>query len=76
MPRSADGEERSRQALRRQVTLNPRMALTGDKRPGKADIARCITSRTRIFIANSVRTEIVTAVVPPQFLGERCHENP
>jgi organic hydroperoxide reductase OsmC/OhrA len=50
------------------VTLNPRIVFSGDKRPGEADIAALHhKSHEECFIANSVKTEIVTAVVPPQF---------
>ena len=50
------------------VTLNPRIVFSGDKRPGDADIAALHhKSHEECFIANSVKTEIVTAVVPPQF---------
>jgi organic hydroperoxide reductase OsmC/OhrA len=50
------------------VTLNPRIVFSGDKRPSEADIAALHhKSHEECFIANSVKTEIVTAVVPPQF---------
>lgn len=50
------------------ITLNPRIVFSGDKRPGEADIAALHhKAHEECFIANSVKTEIVTAVVPPQF---------
>jgi len=50
------------------VTLNPRIVFSGDKRPSEPDIAALHhTSHEECFIANSVKTEIVTATVPPQF---------
>jgi organic hydroperoxide reductase OsmC/OhrA len=50
------------------VTLSPRIVFSGDKRPGEADIAALHhTSHEECFIASSVKTEIVTAIVPPQF---------
>ena len=50
------------------VTLSPRIVFSGDKRPGDSDIAALHhKSHEECFIANSVKTEIVTAVVPPQF---------
>jgi organic hydroperoxide reductase OsmC/OhrA len=50
------------------VTLNPRIVFSGDKRPTDAEIAALHhKSHEECFIANSVKTEIVTAVVPPQF---------
>ena len=50
------------------VTLNPRIVFSGDKRPSDADIAALHhKSHEECFIANSVKTEIVTATIPPQF---------
>ena len=50
------------------VTLSPRIVFSGDKRPSESDIAALHhKSHEECFIANSVKTEIVTAVVPPQF---------
>jgi organic hydroperoxide reductase OsmC/OhrA len=50
------------------VTLNPRIVFSGDKRPSEAEIAALHhTSHEECFIANSVRTEVVTAIVSPQF---------
>jgi organic hydroperoxide reductase OsmC/OhrA len=50
------------------VTLNPRIVFSGDKRPSEADIAALHhRSHEECFIASSVKTEVVTAVVPPQF---------
>jgi organic hydroperoxide reductase OsmC/OhrA len=50
------------------VTLNPRIVFSGDKRPSEADIAALHhKSHAECFIANSVKTEVVTAIMPPQF---------
>ena len=50
------------------VTLSPRIVFSGDKRPSEADVATLHhTSHEECFIANSVKTEIVTAVMPLQF---------
>ena len=50
------------------VTLNPGIVFSGDKRPSEADIAALHhKSHEECFIANSVKTEIVTAIVPPRF---------
>jgi organic hydroperoxide reductase OsmC/OhrA len=50
------------------VTLNPAITFSGDKRPSEAEIAALHhRSHAECFIANSVKTEIVTAVVPPRF---------
>jgi organic hydroperoxide reductase OsmC/OhrA len=50
------------------VTLNPRIVFSGERRPGEADIAALHhKAHEECFIANSVKTDIVTAVVPPQF---------
>jgi organic hydroperoxide reductase OsmC/OhrA len=50
------------------VTLNPRIVFSGDKRPSDSDIAALHhKAHEECFIANSVKTEIVTALVPPQF---------
>jgi organic hydroperoxide reductase OsmC/OhrA len=50
------------------VTLNPAIVFSGDKRPSEAEIAALHhRSHEECFIANSVRTEVVTAIVPPQF---------
>ena len=50
------------------VTLSPRIVFSGDKRPSEADIAALHhKSHAECFIANSVKTEVVTATVPPQF---------
>jgi organic hydroperoxide reductase OsmC/OhrA len=50
------------------VTLSPRIVFSGDKRPSEADVAALHhTSHEECFIANSVKTEIVTAVMPLQF---------
>ena len=50
------------------VTLSPRIVFSGDKRPSDADIAALHhKSHEECFIANSVKTEIVTATIPPQF---------
>jgi organic hydroperoxide reductase OsmC/OhrA len=50
------------------VTLNPAITFSGDKRPSEAEIAALHhKSHEECFIANSVRTEVVTAIVPPRF---------
>ncbi len=50
------------------VTLHPVIVFSGDKRPTDADIAALHhKSHEECFIANSVRTEVVTETVPPQF---------
>ncbi len=50
------------------VTLNPAIVFSGDKRPSEAEIAALHhRSHEECFIANSVRTEVVTAIVPPKF---------
>jgi organic hydroperoxide reductase OsmC/OhrA len=50
------------------VTLNPSIVFSGDKRPSQAEIATLHhKSHEECFIANSVKTEVVVAIVPPQF---------
>jgi organic hydroperoxide reductase OsmC/OhrA len=50
------------------VTLRPVIAFSGDKRPSEADIAALHhRSHEECFIANSVKTEVVTDIVPPRF---------
>jgi organic hydroperoxide reductase OsmC/OhrA len=50
------------------VTLHPTIVFSGDKRPAESDIAALHPrSHEECFIANSVRTEVVTEIVPPQF---------
>jgi organic hydroperoxide reductase OsmC/OhrA len=50
------------------VTLNPVITFSGAKRPSEAEIAALHhSSHAECFIANSVRTEVVTAAVPPRF---------
>lgn len=50
------------------VTLNPAIVFSGDRRPSEAEIAALHhRSHEECFIANSVRTEVVTAIVPPKF---------
>jgi organic hydroperoxide reductase OsmC/OhrA len=50
------------------VTLNPAVTFSGDKRPTEAEIAALHhKSHEECFIANSVKTEVVTAIVPPRF---------
>jgi organic hydroperoxide reductase OsmC/OhrA len=50
------------------VTLNPRIVFSGDKRPSEAEIAALHhKSHEDCFIANSVKTEVVTAILPSQF---------
>ena len=50
------------------VTLHPAITFSGDKRPSEAEVAALHhKSHEECYIANSVRTEIVTAIVPPRF---------
>lgn len=51
------------------VTLHPTITFSGDKHPADSDIASLHhTSHAECFIANSVRTEVVTEIVPPRFV--------
>lgn len=50
------------------VTLHPVIVFSGDKRPTEADIAGLHhRAHEECFIANSVKSEVVTEVVPPRF---------
>jgi organic hydroperoxide reductase OsmC/OhrA len=50
------------------VTLHPAIVFSGEKRPTEADIAALHhRSHEECFIANSVKTEVVTETVSPQF---------
>jgi organic hydroperoxide reductase OsmC/OhrA len=50
------------------VTLKPSIVFSGDKRPSEAEIATLHhKSHEECFIANSVKTEVAIAIVPPQF---------
>ena len=50
------------------VTLHPTIVFSGDKRPTEADLAHLHhRSHEECFIANSVKTEVVTEIVPPRF---------
>jgi organic hydroperoxide reductase OsmC/OhrA len=50
------------------VTLHPTIVFSGGQRPTESDIAALHhRSHEECFIANSVRTEVVTEIVPPQF---------
>ncbi len=50
------------------VTLKPAITWSGDKKPTAADIADLHhKSHAVCFIANSVKSEIVLADIPPQF---------
>jgi len=50
------------------VTLHPTIVFSGDKSPSEAEIAALHhKSHEECFIANSVLTEVVTTIVPPQF---------
>lgn len=50
------------------VTLHPAIVFSGDKRPAEADIAELHhRAHEECFIANSVKTEVVTEIEPPQF---------
>jgi organic hydroperoxide reductase OsmC/OhrA len=50
------------------VTLNPSIVFSGAKHPSEAEIAALHhKSHEECFIANSVRTDVVTATIPPRF---------
>ena len=50
------------------VTLRPVIVFSSDKRPSEADLASLHhRSHEECFIANSVKTEVVTDVVAPRF---------
>jgi organic hydroperoxide reductase OsmC/OhrA len=50
------------------VSLRPRITFSGDKRPSEAELASLHhKSHDECFIANSVKTEVVTESVPPVF---------
>ena len=50
------------------VTLSPSIVFSGDKRPSEAEIAALHhKAHAECFIANSVKTDVVTATIPPQF---------
>ena len=50
------------------VTLHPAIVFSGEKRPSEAEIAALHhRSHEECFIANSVKTDVVTAIVPPKF---------
>ncbi len=50
------------------VTLRPRVTISGDKRPSEAELAALHhKSHDECFIANSVKTEVVTEILPPTF---------
>jgi organic hydroperoxide reductase OsmC/OhrA len=50
------------------VTLHPAITFSGDKRPSEAEVAALHhKSHEECYIANSVKTEVVTAIVPPRF---------
>lgn len=62
------GKDANGQLYVAKVTLNPVITFSGDKRPSEAEIAALHhSSHAECFIANSVRTEVVTASVPPRF---------
>jgi organic hydroperoxide reductase OsmC/OhrA len=51
------------------VTLSPRITFSGDKRPAAEDIARLHhAAHDLCYIANSVRSDVVIADVPPVFV--------
>jgi organic hydroperoxide reductase OsmC/OhrA len=63
MGRNAEGR-----TMMTKVTLSPRVTFSGDKRPTPAEIARLHhTAHDLCYIANSVRSEVVVADIPPQF---------
>lgn len=50
------------------VTLRPRITISGDKRPSEAELAALHhKSHDECFIANSVKTDIVTEILSPTF---------
>ena len=50
------------------VTLNPHITFSGDKRPTSEDVARLHhAAHDLCYIANTVRSEVVVAEVPPLF---------
>jgi organic hydroperoxide reductase OsmC/OhrA len=50
------------------VTLNPAIVFSGGKRQSESEIAALHRrSHEECFIANSVRTEVVTAIIPARF---------
>ena len=50
------------------VTLNPVITFSGAKRSGEAEIAALHhKSHAECFIANSVKTEVMTTTIPPKF---------
>ncbi|HEX6120373.1 MAG TPA: OsmC family protein [Dongiaceae bacterium] len=62
------GKDANGKLMIARVTLNPLITFSGDKRPSETEIAALHhKSHAECFIANSVRTEIVTAFVPPRF---------
>ena len=62
MEKNAEG----RLAITR-ITLRPKIAFAGAKTPSPAEIdALHHKAHEECFIANSVKTEVVTAIVPPQ----------
>jgi organic hydroperoxide reductase OsmC/OhrA len=50
------------------VSLRPRLTFSGDKRPSDAELAALHhKSHDECFIANSVKTDVVTEILPPTF---------
>jgi organic hydroperoxide reductase OsmC/OhrA len=50
------------------VTLRPRITISGDKRPSEAELtALHHKSHDECFIASSVKTDVVTEILPPTF---------
>lgn len=50
------------------VTLNPAIVFSSDRRPSESEIAALHhRSHEECFIANSVKTEVMTTTIPPKF---------
>ena len=58
-----------------QITLNPEVACAGDDLPDAAAIAEIHhQAHSKCFLANSVKTEIVIAAIPPRIVTDTTHE--
>lgn len=62
------GKNPAGKVMMSKVTLNPHILFSGDKRPTPDDIANLHhRAHDECYIANSVRSEVVIAIVPPEF---------
>ena len=62
------GKNAAGKVLMTKVALSPHIVFSGDTRPTAADIARLHhRAHEECYIANSVRSEIVIAEIPPVF---------